>query len=137
MKLNRPGRWVVFVSVVSLLIGGLLGPYPAKLSAANPALVSGQAAMNHSFGGNISAAYPHSNSSGDLLVAAVFVNSTSGSVTVDDSNGNGSYQTAMSRADSSFTGSKMYIFYIKNSKAGANTVTAHVTGGSSNSLYIS
>jgi len=57
-----------------------------------------------------------------LIVVSVRMSSTSQTVTITDSTGN-SYVDAVSQAQSS-DGHQVHIFYAKNIKAGANTVTA-------------
>src|SRR4029077_7370981 len=62
------------------------------------------------------------NTAGNLIVVSVRMSSTPQTVTITDSTGN-SYVDAVSQAQTS-DGHQVHIFYAKNIKAGANTVTA-------------
>ena len=71
---------------------------------------------------SIPVSFLSANTAGNLIVAFVRMSSTSQTVTITDSAGN-SYVDAVSQAQTS-DGHQVHIFYAKNIKAGANTVTA-------------
>ena len=71
---------------------------------------------------SIPVSFLSANTAGNLIVVLVRMSSTSQTVTITDSTGN-SYVDAVSQAQTS-DGHQVHIFYAKNIKAGANTVTA-------------
>jgi len=71
---------------------------------------------------SIPVSFLSANTAGNLIVVSVRMSSTSQTVTITDSTGN-SYVDAVSQAQTS-DGHQVHIFYAKNIKAGANTVTA-------------
>jgi hypothetical protein len=66
--------------------------------------------------------FPLSNTSGNLIIAAIRMSSTSQSATVTDSAGN-VYTDAVSQTQST-DGHQIHLFYAKNINGGPNTVTA-------------
>ncbi len=76
--------------------------------------------------GSIARAFPAVNTAGNLIIAFVRMSTTTQTVTVTDSAGN-AYVSAVSQAQTS-DGHQACIFYAKNIKGGANTVTATFSG---------
>ena len=74
----------------------------------------------------VSATFPSANTSGNLIIAAVRMSTTTQTVALSDSLGN-TYSAAVSQAQSS-DGHQLFIFYAKNIRPGANTVTATFSG---------
>jgi hypothetical protein len=70
---------------------------------------------------SVSVAFPTSNTAGNLIIAFVRMSSTGQSVTVTDSVGN-AYTDAVAQVQT-MDGHEVHIFYAKNIRAGANTVT--------------
>ncbi|MGI8987953.1 MAG: S8 family serine peptidase [Bryobacteraceae bacterium] len=71
---------------------------------------------------SVSAAFPASNTAGNLIVAFVRMSTATQTVTVSDSRGN-AYIDAVSQAQTA-DGHQIHVFYAKNIAGGANTVTA-------------
>jgi hypothetical protein len=71
---------------------------------------------------SIPVSFLSANTAGNLIVVSVRMSSTSQTVTITDSTGN-PYVDAVSQAQTS-DGHQVHIFYAKNIKVGANTVTA-------------
>jgi methionine-rich copper-binding protein CopC len=71
----------------------------------------------------LAAAFPGSNTAGNLLLAFVRMSTSTQTVTVTDSAGN-TYTDAVSQKQTA-DGSQVHLFYAKNITGGANTVTAH------------
>ena len=71
---------------------------------------------------SIAVAFPSANTSGNLIIAFVRMSTTSQTVSISDTAGNG-YTDAVSQGQTS-DGHQIHIFYAANVAAGANTVTA-------------
>ena len=84
------------------------------LAQANAVVGSGVASLSVPFGA--------ANTTGNLIIAFVRMSTTTQTVSVTDSVGN-VYADAVSQAQSS-DGHQVYVFFAKNIKGGANTVTA-------------
>jgi thermitase len=78
---------------------------------------------------SISKAFGRANTAGNLIIAFVRMSTTTQTVTVKDSLGN-TYADAVSQTQTT-DGSQIHLFYAKSIKAGANTVTATLSGSNS------
>jgi len=107
-------------SVSRVLIAGMLLSAFAALGQ-TPALVQSNAAQGTSVS-SLPVSFSSSNTVGNVIVASVRLATTTQTVTIADSLGN-TYANAVSQAQST-DGHQIFIFYAKNIKAGANTVTA-------------
>lgn len=90
-------------------------------AGANIALIQSAKASGTSVP-SLSAAFSNLNTAGNLIVAFARMSSTNQTVTVSDTLGN-VYSRAVSQAQTS-DGHQIYIFYAKNIRAGANTLSA-------------
>jgi len=98
---------------------------PGCTSTSGVALVQ-QASAQGSGVSSVSVNFPGSNTSGNLIIAAVRASTTSQTVTVTDRLGN-KYSDAVQQAQTT-DGSQIHIFYAPNVLAGANTVTTSFSG---------
>jgi subtilisin family serine protease len=90
-------------------------------TAAAIALAQSNAVQGSSVG-SIAAAFPGSNTAGNLILAFVRMSSSTQTVTVTDSAGN-AYTDAVSQVQTA-DGSQVHLFYAKNIIGGTNTITA-------------
>lgn len=74
-------------------------------------------------------AFSSGNTAGNMVIAFVRMSTTTQTVKVTDKNGN-TYTDAVSQSQTT-DGSQIHLFYAKNVKAGANTVTATFSGTNS------
>jgi subtilisin family serine protease len=98
---------------------------PGCESAAGVNLVQ-QAAVQGSGVSSVTANFSASNTAGNLIIAAVRASTTTQTVTVTDQLGN-KYTDAVDQMQAA-DGSQIHIFYAPNVRAGANSVTATLSG---------
>lgn len=119
MRLTIRNCVVRGLAIVCVILPGVM------MYGQSPTLVQSNSAQGSSVS-SLSVPFTQNNTSGNLIIAAVRISTTTQTVSVTDTLGN-TYTSAASQSQSTDS-HQVFIFYAKNIKAGSNTVKATFSG---------